>query len=86
MRYARAVDGEVFAVLTTNKLLESPIKLDLQLVECDRVTSPWLAMATDEVDGIRFDAFGNAISYYIFRNHPGDLAGDLSFDWRPAET
>jgi len=85
MRYAKAVDGEVFAVLTTNNLLESPIKLDLQLMECDRVTSPWVAMATDEVDGIRFDAFGNPISYCIFRSHPGDLTGDLTFDWQQAE-
>jgi len=85
MRYAKAVDGEVFAVLTTNKMLTSPIKLDLQLVECDRVTSPWLAMASNDVDGIRFDAFGNPISYCIFRSHPGDLTGDLTFDWQSAE-
>ncbi|HUU97517.1 MAG TPA: phage portal protein [Phycisphaerae bacterium] len=85
MRYARAVDGEVFAVLTTNRKVTSEIKLDLQLVECDRVTSPWLAMASNDVDGIRFDTFGNPISYCIFRSHPGDLTGDLTFDWQSAE-
>jgi len=85
MRHAKAVDGEVFAVLTTNKLLESPIKLDLQLVECDRVTSPWLAMTATDVDGIRFDVFGNPIEYCVFRSHPGDLTGDLTFDWQSAE-
>ena len=85
MRHAKAVDGEVFAVLTTNRRLESPVKLDVQLVECDRVSSPWASVAADDVDGIRFDPFGNPVEYCVFGHHPGDLTGDLSFDWRPAE-
>jgi len=62
MRHAKAVDGEVFAVLTTNRRIESPVKLDVQLIECDRVTSPlsacnaqagWASMTADDIDGIR---------------------------------
>ena len=85
MRHAKAVDGEVFAVLTTNRRVESPVKLDIQLVECDRVTSPWPLLAGIDIDGIRFDAFDNPVEYCVLRNHPGDLACDTSFDWRPAE-
>jgi lambda family phage portal protein len=40
MRMARAQDGEAFAVLATNPGLDHPVKLDLRLVEADRVTSP----------------------------------------------
>jgi len=85
MRHAKAVDGEVFAVLTSNRRIESPVKLDVQLVECDRVTSPWPSMTAADIDGIRFDAFDNPVEYCVLRNHPGDLACDTSFDWRPAE-
>jgi len=85
MRHAKAVDGEVFAVLTSNRRIESPVKLDVQLVECDRVTSPWPSMTATDVDGIRFDAFDNPVEYCVLWNHPGDIAGDTSFDWRPVE-
>ena len=72
-------------MLTSNRRLQSPVKLDLQLVECDRVTSPWPSMAATDIDGIRFDACGNPVEYCVLRNHPGDPACDMSFDWRPAQ-
>jgi len=79
MRAAKATDGETFAVLTANPLVDSPIMLDVQLVEADRVASPWVSLIEDanDVDGIRLDAWGNPQSYSILRQHPGDLS-----NWR----
>ncbi|KKL03513.1 hypothetical protein LCGC14_2625390 [marine sediment metagenome] len=42
MRKARAQDGEAFGVLVTNRSLRSPVKLDLRLIEADRVSTPTL--------------------------------------------
>lgn len=73
MRMSRATDGEVYAVLKTNPLVNHPVKLDPQLIEADRVTTPTLDTLNDQtVDGIEFDSHGNAIAYHILRNHPGD--------------
>ena len=79
MRMAKVTDGEAFAVLTANLLLDSPVKLDLYLVEADRVASP-LALPGNSagdsgVDGVILDAWGNPRSYSILRRHPGDLSG-----------
>lgn len=75
MRMAKAGDGEAFAVLTTNKSLASPVKLDLQLVEADRVTTPLTGTIgvpeEQAVDGITFDEHGNPKTYHILRKHPG---------------
>ncbi len=76
MRAAKATDGETFAVLTANPLIDSPIMLDVQLVEADRVAAPWASLMNDtgDVDGITLDAWGNPRSYSILRQHPGDLS------------
>ena len=75
MRAAKTTDGETFAVLTANPLIDSPIMLDVQLVEADRVTSPWRSASSgDDIDGITLDVWGNPQSYAILRQHPGDMA------------
>lgn len=94
MRMARADSGEAFAVLTSNPLVDSPVKLDLRLVEADQVASPRLGLTRpNEVDGIVFDEYGNAVAYHILRHHPGDAgawsagaAGIQEFDRVPAES
>lgn len=74
MVQSKKVDGEAFAVLTTNELLPTSVKLDVQLVECDRVTDPnWQATLRDDVnDGIEYDEAGNPIAYTVLDDHPGD--------------
>jgi len=87
MRMARAEDGEAFAILTSNPRLDSPVRLDLKLVEADQVTTPGLGTTQDTaIDGIVFDTFGNPVEYHVLKTHPGDpLAGwDLDFDRVPA--
>ncbi len=83
MRMAKATDGEVFAVLTDNPHLDSPVQLDVQLVEADRVAFPWFAGAPlhpdvsvlPGVDGVILDRFGNPLTYTVLRQHPGDPPG-----------
>lgn len=73
MRMARCVDGESFALLTTNPKLRHPVKLDLKVYEADQVSRPYISL-TDPLfaDGITFDDFGNPAAYTLLRRHPGD--------------
>ncbi|GMV98191.1 MAG: hypothetical protein AMXMBFR83_25430 [Phycisphaerae bacterium] len=73
MRMAKATDGEAFAMLTANPALPAPVKLDVQLIEADRVFTPTVKLALENVvDGIEFDQDGNPVLYYVSRQHPGD--------------
>lgn len=66
------VDGEAFAVLSSNARIAHPVKLDLRLVEADRITAP-LGIPRDvrHVDGVVLDEQDNPKSYYILKEHPG---------------
>jgi lambda family phage portal protein len=78
LRMARAESGEGFAMLTANPLVDSPIKLDLRLIEADQVATPDpLAVGSRQsaVDGIVFDGLGNPSEYHVLRFHPGDGRG-----------
>lgn len=74
MRMARTESGEIFAVLTANPLVDSPVKLDLRLVEADQVATSSVGL-NGSVDGIVFDTFGNPVEYHVLRYHPGDGRG-----------
>jgi len=73
MRKAKCQDGEAFAIMVLNKKLDSPIPLDIRIVEADRITDPTVSSFDREnfVDGILYDAQGNPLSYYVLDNHPG---------------
>ena len=72
MRMAKSADGETFAVLTANPEAASPVKLDVKLIEADRITTPDLKLpASNAVDGIEFDGHGNPRAYLVLREHPG---------------
>jgi len=75
MRMAKATDGEVFAALAANPRIDSPVKLDIQLIEADRVASPTMTALpiAGDIDGIRLDAHGNPNAYTILRYHPGEI-------------
>ena len=74
MRMARCQDGESFAVLATNPKVRHGVKLDLMLVEADRISGElkWLEDDTS-VDGITFDHWGNPTDYRVLKYHPGDI-------------
>jgi len=83
MRMARAQDGEAFAILANNPVLNHPVKLDLRLIEGDQVTSPDAHLLDPrEVDGIVLDGFGNPIAYHVLKNHPGNSAWGTSDEYR----
>ncbi len=91
MRMARADSGEAFAILTSNPALDSPVSLDLNLIEADQVTTPGFSgAAATQDDGVVFDSHGNPVEFRVLRRHPGDsglFAGDpLAFDRIPAES
>ena len=71
IRMARCQDGEAFVFLGQNPNLKSDVKLDLQLIEADRVTDDELQHDDKSVDGITFDPFGNPKSYKVLKSHPG---------------
>ena len=71
VRMARCQDGEAFVILAQNPNLKSNVRLDLQLIEADRVTDDQLTVEATSVDGITFDRFGNPQSYKVLKNHPG---------------
>ena len=80
MRMARCQDGETFALMVTNPKIRHPVKMDLTVVEADRVSGALTWFADDaSVDGVTFDAWGNPTSYRVLKYHPGDaryLPGD----------
>ena len=87
MRRAKAVDGEAFAVMVTNPVLMSPIKLDLRLVEADQISDPLALSTASYGDGIGYDASGNPAYYRVLNVHPGDVLQTLSpldYDDTPA--
>lgn len=74
MRMSRCQDGEAFAVLATNPKVRHQVKLDLMLIEADRISGDlkWLEDDTS-VDGISFDQWGNPVDYRVLKYHPGDV-------------
>lgn len=85
MRRAKISDGEAFAMMITNPKVSDPVKLDIRLIECDQIESWYTNIdKEDEIDGIRFDAIGNPISYRLLKSHPGDYRGIINTgagDW-----
>jgi lambda family phage portal protein len=84
LRMARAESGEIFALLVANPAVDSPVKLDIRLIEADQVASPSplqgnraSATGADTDDGIVFDSYGNPIQYHVLKTHPGDARGLL---------
>lgn len=75
MDMARLKDGEAFLVMVNNPGLPGPIKLDLALVEADRVTDPTFSFEPTPGDGITYDAFGNPTSYTVLREYPNTSFG-----------
>ena len=75
---ARTVDGEGFAVMQTNPRVKNAVKLDLKLIECDRVHTPQIMPAPDNIDGVIIDEYDNAVTYEMLRRHPGAL---LAFNY-----
>ncbi|HOQ06132.1 MAG TPA: phage portal protein [Anaerohalosphaeraceae bacterium] len=74
MRVGLAVDGEAFAILTTNPNLGTPVKLDFRPIEPEMVSTPFDKLNDDKIyDGIEYDEYGNVVAYYVLDDHPNDI-------------
>ncbi|MDR3199308.1 MAG: phage portal protein [Planctomycetaceae bacterium] len=74
MRKAKCVDGEAFAIININPKVKHGVKIDLKLIECDRVTTLEPNLEQQRIDGIHFDKYGNPESYDVLKEHPGDIS------------
>lgn len=73
-RKTKAASGEAFIQFTTNSKIKHRVKLDLSLIEADRVRSLTITpMDPREVDGIVFDEEGNPFVYRVLKYHPGAI-------------
>jgi lambda family phage portal protein len=85
---SKKVDGETFALLTNNPRLRNGVKLNVKPIECDMVESYWNLPSENEIDGIKFDQWGNPIAYRVLKYHPGDYRINLKStggDWVDAD-
>ena len=72
-RFNKIVDGEAFFIQMLNPVLDTPVRLDVRLIEAEMVTDiEGTFTGSGEVDGIDFDEFGNPDVYWIRSEHPGD--------------
>lgn len=78
IRRSRVISGEVFGILGINPELPTRIKLDVRLVEADRVTNPAMGIYRDDIDGVFLDQFENPAAYRVLKCHPGDLFRGIS--------
>lgn len=87
MRRTKAVDGEAFGSLFTNRQLRNPVRLDVRLLEAEMIASPVLGMSVNSLtDGIILDDFGNPTAYTVLKEHPGErLSGSLDYEYVPAK-
>ncbi len=75
MRFARAVDGEVFGLLHSNRHLAVPVQLDLRPIEADLIGSPGIEWpSANTVDGIVLSDDGIPLAYQLLRQRPGEAA------------
>jgi capsid protein len=73
MKLACCGDGEAFGIMTSNPSIQTPVQLDLMLVEADQVTTPFgVNGLSNYIDRIQFDSFGNPVYYHVLESHPGD--------------
>lgn len=86
---ARLVDGAALAQIRTNYNLPGPVKLDLKLLEIERLGNPrnYSVISNPEViDGIEYDECDRPIRYYLYRYHPHDSHAQFENegDWESA--
>ena len=82
-------DGEVFCQHVANPLapFATPVPYALEPLESDFVPFDLIAAADNVVHGIRKNAWGQPLAYYVYKQHPGNASGRLTLDYKiiPAE-
>jgi lambda family phage portal protein len=72
----RIDSGEGILLFVSNPALKHPVKLDVKLIECDRLRAAdgKFTSVTYE-DGVTYDELGNPVSYDVLTYHPGATSG-----------
>lgn len=71
-KVAKTIDGEAFLLLTTNPKIANKVKLDLQPIDADRVTSTTALILDNVIDGVTLDKYGNVVNYSVYDKHPSE--------------
>ncbi len=81
-KLSKTIDGEIFLLRTTNRRLQTPVQLNVRLVEADQISTPGFIDGLDpnQVDGIIFDDDNEAITYHMLKGHPGDRWPQLAWE------
>ena len=78
---SQLMSGDVFCTLPILERRDFPYKLKLQLIESDRIRSPFGYLADSKIRmGIKYNEFNEAVKYYIYKGlNPGyyELNNDL---------
>lgn len=78
MAYAKITDGAGLGMLVNNPRLKGKIKLDIVPFEDDQIKMPFGRVSGEDwqknylLDGKELDKSGNAIRYWVRKNHPVD--------------
>ncbi len=74
MAHAKHGDGEGLGVLRLNRRIAHPVQLDIVLYEAEQCQTPYPGLLErGQIDGIRFDEFGNPLFYEFLLEHPGAI-------------
>lgn len=93
LKMAKCGDGEGFKRAYLSTKLDTPVKVNWRVVECDQCTSQGIPDANlkeiTEVDGIELDKNGEPDRYFLLDEHPGARVfnsprGPLSGRWYQA--
>lgn len=67
--------GEGFAMMATNEASPNPVKLDIIPLDPEQIADE-SDLGKNFLEGIKYNDFGQAISYLVLKQHPG--GGDIS--------
>ncbi len=74
-RIAKCVDGETFKRAYVSHRIETPVKINYEVIEADLCTSEGIQSANEvelsETDGIRIDRNKEVVQYFLLDEHPG---------------
>lgn len=79
------MSGDVFAVLQSKERGTTPYTTCVQLVEADRVCTPWDKAGEEQtrriVQGVEVDGDGEVVAYHICKRHPLSCRGGERAEW-----
>lgn len=93
LKVAKRVDGESIGLFypivneDSRERFRNPVKIGFRTLECDRLTDFYggLGFKDDSgyVDGIKYDPYGDPVSYRILKEHPGSMNAAVALSANP---